>query len=206
MMMSDLRRDYFITRLIETGGIDTSAVAAALSVLIDEAATRARAQFVAEGIAEDAIKLTPFLKCRYQNQEHSVEVELTHGPITADAVVDLISRFHAIYEREYTYRLDAPVEVVGLHLVASAEVGKLQLAPLPKNGMSLEAASKGRRLVDYATEGVHQADIYDAEKLAPGMAFPGPAVIEDPGTTVVVHPGQSVAIDDYGNIHIEMAR
>jgi N-methylhydantoinase A len=95
---------------------------------------------------------------------------------------------------------------VGLHLVASAEVGKLQLAPLPKNGMSLEAASKGRRLVDYATEGVHQADIYDAEKLAPGMTFPGPAVIEDPGTTVVVHPGQSVAIDDYGNIHIEMAR
>jgi N-methylhydantoinase A len=206
MMMSDLRRDYFITRLIETGGVDPSGVAAALSALIDEAATRARAQFVAEGIAEDAIKLTPFLKCRYQNQEHSVEVELAHGPITADSVVDLISRFHAIYEREYTYRLDAPVEVVGLHLVASAEVGKLQLAPLPKNGMSLEAACKGRRLVDYATEGVHQADIYDAEKLAPGMNFPGPAVIEDPGTTVVVHPGQSVAIDGYGNIHIEMAR
>jgi N-methylhydantoinase A len=206
MMMSDLRRDYFITRLIETGGVDPSGVAAALSALIDEAATRARAQFVAEGIAEDAIKLTPFLKCRYQNQEHSVEVELAHGPITADSVVDLISRFHAIYEREYTYRLDAPVEVVGLHLVASAEVGKLQLAPLPKNGMSLEAACKGRRLVDYATEGVHQADIYDAEKLAPGMTFPGPAVIEDPGTTVVVHPGQSVAIDGYGNIHIEMAR
>jgi N-methylhydantoinase A len=206
MMMSDLRRDYFITRLIETGGVDASAVAAALSELIDEAATRARAQFVAEGIAEDAIKLTPFLKCRYQNQEHSVEVELAHGLISADTVVDLISRFHAIYEREYTYRLDAPLEVVGLHLVASAEVGKLQLAPLPKNGMSLEAACKGRRLVDYATEGVHQADIYDAEKLAPGMTFPGPAVIEDPGTTVVVHPGQSVAIDDYGNIHIEMAR
>src|SRR5215469_2547946 len=33
MMMSDLRRDYFITRLIETGGVDASAVAAALSVL-----------------------------------------------------------------------------------------------------------------------------------------------------------------------------
>jgi N-methylhydantoinase A len=206
MMMSDLRRDYFITRLIETGGVDAAVVAAAVRALIDEAATRARAQFVAEGVAKDGINLIPFLKCRYQNQEHSVEVELAHGLIAAETVVDLISRFHAIYQREYTYQLDAPVEVVGLHLVAAAEVGKLQLAPLPKKGTSLEAACKGRRLVDYATEGVHQADIYDAEKLDPGMTFPGPAVIEDPATTVVVHPGQNVAIDAYGNIHIEMAR
>jgi N-methylhydantoinase A len=206
MMMSDLRRDYFVTRLIETGGGGGAAVAAALSALIEEAATRARAQFLTEAIAEDRIKLTPFLKCRYQNQEHSVEVGLAYGPIAAQTVADVISRFHAIYEREYTYRLDAPVEVVGLHLVASAEVGKLRLAPLPKSGTPLEAARKGRRLVDYATEGVHQADIYDAEKLEPGMTFPGPAVVEDPATTVVVHPGQNVAIDAYGNIHIEMAR
>jgi N-methylhydantoinase A len=177
-----------------------------LSALIEDAATRARAQFLAEAIAEDRIKLTPFLKCRYQNQEHSVEVGLAYGPIAAETVADVISRFHTIYEREYTYRLDAPVEVVGLHLVASAEVGKLRLAPLPKSGTPLEAARKGRRLVDYATEGVHQADIYDAEKLEPGMTFPGPAVVEDPATTVVVHPGQNVAIDAYGNIHIEMAR
>jgi N-methylhydantoinase A len=146
------------------------------------------------------------LKCRYQNQEHSVEVELSYGPISGEAVKDLISRFHAVYEREYTYRLDAPVEIVGLHLVASAEVGKLQLAPAPKTGATLAAARKAHRIVDYALEGAHEADIYDAERLEPGMSFAGPAVIEDPATTVVVHPGQSVSIDDYGNVHIEMAR
>ena len=115
----------------------------------------------------------------------------------------MIARFHGVYEREYTYRLDAPVEIVGLHLVASAEVGKLELAPLPKTGASLAAALKGRREVDYALEGVHEAAIYDGEKLEPGMSFAGPAVIEDPGTTVVVHPGQARSIDGYGNIHIE---
>ena len=205
MMMSDLRRDYFVTRLIETGGGDLASVAAAVSTLVEETAAQAKAQFEAEGVAKARIKLTPFLKCRYQNQEHSVEVELAYGPISGETVADMISRFHAIYEREYTYRLDAPVEVVGLHLVASAEVGKLQLAPLPKTGALLEAARKGRRLVDYATEGEHEADIYDAEKLEPDMSFAGPAVIEDPATTVVVHPGQRVAIDAYGNIHIEKA-
>jgi N-methylhydantoinase A len=206
MMMSDLRRDTFITRLIETGGAEASAVAAAVGALIEEAAERAIAQFAAEGIAEKRVKLIPFLKCRYQNQEHSVEVALAHGAVDQEALADLIARFHGVHEREYTYRLDAPVEIVGLHLVASAEVGKLQLAPLPKTGALLAAARKGRRVVDYALEGAHEADIYDAEKLEPGMSFAGPAVIEDPATTVVVHPGQSVSIDAYGNIHIEIAR
>ncbi|HXW20081.1 MAG TPA: hydantoinase/oxoprolinase family protein [Roseiarcus sp.] len=204
MMMSDLRRDYFFTRLIDASGLAPEGVAPAVSALIEEAASRAHAQFAAEGIAKERVKLTPFLKCRYQNQEHSVEAPIGYGAISGQTVADLISRFHAIYEREYTYRLDAPVEVVGLHLVASAEVGKLHIAPLPKTGLSLEAARKGRRSVDYATEGVREADIYDASKLEPNMSFAGPAVIEDPATTVVVHPGQSVAIDEYGNIHIEM--
>jgi N-methylhydantoinase A len=206
MMMSDLRRDYFITRLIETAGAEPSAVAQAVGALIEEAAERARAQFAAEGIAGERVKLTPLLKCRYQNQEHSVEAPIAYGPVGATAVADLIARFHAIYEREYTYRLDAPVEIVGLHLVASAEVGKLRLAPQPKTGASVESARKGRRLVDYALEGAHEAEIYDAEKLESGMSFAGPAIIEDAAATVVVHPGQSVAIDALGNIHIEIAR
>ncbi len=206
MMMSDLRRDYFVTRLVETSGDAHAAAAANLTALVDDCVARARAQFAQEGIASEQVKLTPFLKCRYQNQEHSVEVALVYGPISAATVEDLLARFHDVYEREYTYRLDAPVEVVGLHLVASAEVGKLELVKLPASGAPLETALKGRRRVDYATEGEHEADIYDAEKLEPGMTFAGPAIVEDPGMTVVVHPGNPVSIDAYGNTHIAIAR
>ena len=73
---------------------------------------------------------------------------------------EIADSFHGAYEREYTYRLDAPVEFVGAHVVAIAEVGKLTPAPLPVTGRSLGDALKGRRQVDYATEGVHEADIY----------------------------------------------
>ena len=48
------------------------------------------------------------------------------------------------------------------------------------------------------------ADIYDGDKLKPGMAFTGPAIIEDSGSTVVVHPGNNVHIDAYSNIHIDL--
>jgi len=200
MMMSDLRRDYFVTRLIEGGDGRTTALAA----LVGETRDRALRQFEAEGVLADKVKLVPFIKCRYQNQEHAVEVELPAAFVDDAAIQSMIEHFHAAYEREYTYRLDAPVEIVGLHLVASAEVGKLEMIALPKTGATIEQAVKGRRDVDYALEGVHEAVIYDLEKLEPGMSFAGPAILEDPGTTVVIHPGNRVSIDAYGNTHIEL--
>jgi len=198
MMMSDLRRDYFLTRLMDE--TDTEA----LDALVCEACAHATAQFGEEDVAADKITFRPMVKCRYQNQEHSVEVPIEPGPVDAAKLANMVEQFHAIYEREYTYRLKAPVEIVGLHLIASAEVGKLEIVALPKTGAKLEDAVKGLRMVDYATEGVHEAVIYNAEMLEPGMVFSGPAVIEDPGTTIVIHPGNRVSIDDFGNTHIEI--
>ena len=199
MMMSDLRRDYVVTRLIERNEETVNAV----RELVEETRTRAIGQFGEEGIAGEDVTLNVFLKCRYQNQEHSVEVLFPDKDVTAATVGAMFDRFHDVYEREYTYRLEAAVEVVALHLVASAHVGKLELRKQPTTGVSLEAAKKGERDVDYALEGIHNAVIYDADRLEPGMGFVGPAIIEDPGMTIVVHPGNPVSVDDYGNVQIE---
>ena len=61
------------------------------------------------------------------------------------------------------------------------------------------------RTVDYALEGLREAAIYDGAGLEPGMAFAGPAIVEDSGTTVVVHPGNRAEVDGFGNIHIHIA-
>jgi N-methylhydantoinase A len=201
MMMSDLRRDFFVTRLIEQG----DRLVAALAELVDETRKVAIDRFAEEKIPIEKVSIVAHVKCRYQNQEHAVEVVFPGDVVEAASVADMLDRFHAVYEREYTYRLPAPVEIVGLHLVASAEVGKLELERQAVTGASLAAALKGRRSVDYALEGIHLADIYDADRLEPGMTFVGPAIIEDPGMTVVVHPGNPVSIDAYGNIHIAIA-
>ncbi|RYZ80669.1 MAG: hypothetical protein EOP04_25450 [Proteobacteria bacterium] len=128
------------------------------------------------------------------------------GPIGPVEMAAMIADFHRLYEREYSYRLDSQVDVVGLHLIASAEIGKLKIFPLPTTGASIDSAVKGRRMVDYATEGRHEAMIYDGDRLEPGMTFSGPAIIEDSGTTIVIHPGNRVQIDPYGNTHIECVR
>jgi N-methylhydantoinase A len=200
MLMSDLRRDYFVTRLarLELGS------APEIDALLREVTDGAVAQFEHEGVAPEQVRFLRYGKLRYENQEHSVEVALPDGEIDAAAVAEIADAFHASYEREYTYRLDHPVEFVGTHVVAIAEVGKLSPAPLPAATRSLDAARSGRRSVDFATEGIHESDIYTGELLEPGMRFQGPAIVEAKGSTIVIHAGNEVSIDDYGNVIIEL--
>jgi N-methylhydantoinase A len=199
MMMSDLRRDYFMTKLadLKTGAGQV------IEGVFAEAEALALKQFGEEGVARDKVKFLRYGKFRYQNQEHTTEV-LVEGEVTDARLAAIETAFHETYEREYTYRLKAPVELVGIHLVASAEVGKLTMKEQPRGPADAAPALKGERDVDYALEGIHRAKIYDGEKFTPGMSFVGPAVVEDPGTTVVIHPGNRVEVDGFGNIHIHL--
>ena len=199
MMMSDLRRDYFVTRLADL----RTGAGKVIEDLFAETEALAIRQFGLEEIGPDKIKFLRYGKFRYQNQEHTTEV-LVGTDISDAKLAEIEAAFHETYEREYTYRLKAPVELVGIHVVASAEVGKLTMQEKPKSDTPASAARKGEREVDYALEGVHLSAIYDGTKLEPGMTFSGPAIIEDPGTTVVVHPGNRVEVDGFGNIHIHI--
>lgn len=201
MMMSDLRRDYFITRLAD---LAPGAGGQVIENVFAEAEALALKQFGDEDIEPSRVKFLRYGKFRYQNQEHTTEV-LIEGTVTDERLAAIEADFHETYEREYTYRLNAPVELVGIHLVAAAEVGKLTMRERPKTGTPASAALKGRRKVDYALEGIHEADIYDGEKLEPGMSFAGPAIVEDPGTTIVIHPSNRVEVDGFGNVHIHLA-
>jgi N-methylhydantoinase A len=131
-------------------------------------------------------------------------VLLPEGAIDGASQAELAADFHRAYEQEYTYRLAAPIEFVGLHLVAFAEVGRLAPAPLPVTRRSVADARKDARLVDFAASGVHEAAIYEGDLLEPGQRFAGPAIVETKGSTTVVHPDNNATVDDYGNLVIEI--
>ena len=202
MMMSELRRDYFVTRLLDLQLSEAERIEATFAET-EEAAAR---QFVAEGVPESQVRTRRFGRFRYQNQEHTTEVPVQSGKLAADDIAAVEATFHEVYEREYTYRLNAPVEMVGIHVVAHADVGKLQLFERESTGAPAASAVKGVRKVDFAMEGVFRSDIYDGAKLSPGMRFKGPAIVEESGMTAVIHPGNAVEIDGYGNIHVEVGQ
>ncbi len=93
----------------------------------------------------DKVSFQRYGKFRYQNQEHTTEVLVGGADHRWRLWPQIEAAFHDAYEREYTYRLQRPVELVGIHLVASAEVGKLEMKPEPLGEADATAAVKGHR-------------------------------------------------------------
>ncbi len=199
MLLSDLRRDYLQTRIVELSAPKTAEQLNDTFAALEEAAYQ---EYEAENIARSRVRFFRYGRLRYQNQEHSTEIDLPGGTITASQMDDILEHFHTNYEREYTYRLDAPVELVTYHLIAMAEVDKLKPKKLPKSESTVEDAVKGHREVDYLEAGIHQATLYNGDALTPRMSFAGPAIIEEAETTVVIPPDMLCHVDEYGNYQI----
>ena len=102
---------------------------------------------------------------------------------------------------EYTFQLPNDIELVNLHVVATAAIDKQPVPRRAVTGRRLEDARKQPRTVDFDEHGRHLADIYDGPLLEPGMTFRGPAVIEDSSSSLVVSPGRRVEMDALGNLH-----
>ena len=199
MLLSDLRRDYLQTQIVEMAAED------ALEQLNDtfrELEEKAYQEYEAENIDRSRVRFLRQGRFRYQNQEHSTEISLPNEHFTPEIMDDIIDDFHTNYEREYTYRLAAPVELVTFHLIAMAEVDKLKPQKSPQSEIALEDAVKGEREVDYLEASIHKATIYTGDDLAPGMRFTGPAIIEEAETTVVIPPNMSCHVDEYNNYQI----
>ena len=200
MLMTDLRRDFLQTRVSSLDAENATDIATAYAAIEEEA----RRLCLDEGMPADGLRVERFADMRYRGQEHTVKVAFPGGGVTADTIAEAIAAFHDAHEREYTFRLTNPVELVNYHVVVLAGIDKQPLPERPVTGRPLTDARRQPRTVDFDEHGVHRADIYDWALLEPGMSFDGPAVVEDPSTTLVVAPGKRVAMDALGNLHVDM--
>ncbi|MBS88306.1 hydantoinase/oxoprolinase family protein [Sphingobium sp.] len=200
MLMSELRRDFIRTSVV---GLE-AASATEISDTFAEVEREAIEQCVAEGIDRDSLHLERYADLRYFGQEHTIKIAVQSGSIDAAAIEKASADFNAAHKREFTFVLPNAVELVNYHVVALSSIDKQPLARKSATGRTVAEACVGRRTVDFDEAGIHEADIYDLGRLEPGMAFTGPAIIEDATTTIVVTPGRPVSMDAYGNIHIVM--
>lgn len=202
MLLSDLRRDYLKTQIVE---FNSENAARQINDELNKMQAQALKEYESENIDASKVHFQRYGRCRYQNQEHSVEIMLPDGEINKKQLDVIVETFHSGYQKEYTYRLEAPAEMVTYHVVAIAEVDKLKPQKKAQTGRKLASAVKGTRDVDYIEAGILPATIYNGDFLEPGMKFTGPAIIEEAGTTIVIHPDMPCSVDDYGNYLIQTA-
>ena len=200
MLMSDLRRDYILTKLTTMNEESTDV----LNKTFKDMEKQAIDSFSLENISKDLISFKRFGSFRYLGQDHSVEIPIDNSDFNKTAIDKIINDFHNQYEKEFTYKLDSQVDMIQFHLVAFAKIDKPDLQERKKTGITIDKTIKENRKVDFDEMGVHDSKIYDFDLLEPDMEFVGPAIVEDPSTTVVIFPDQKCKVDNYANLHISI--
>ena len=200
MLLTDLRRDYVRTHLVEF----TDETGLIVGENFDEMSAEAIAEFSSDGISEDRLTFQRYADMRYLGQEHSVKVKFPDGMVGPVEVVKVESQFHEAHERLYTFRLDRPVELVNHHLVVTAEVPRPEIPKVAVTGATVDEALRGSRRVDFDESGIHEALIYERAVLEPGHEIFGPAIVEEPAATLLLPPRRRLSVDSFGNLCVEL--
>ncbi len=90
MLLSDLRRDYLQTQIVD---LSTPEAPAQLDEGLRRLEEKALQEYVAEDIDAARVHFLRYGRCRYQNQEHSVEIALPAGLITPEQAATIRQTF-----------------------------------------------------------------------------------------------------------------
>jgi N-methylhydantoinase A len=156
-----------------------------------------------DGVPLDRRSLTRSGKLRFKGQLHAVEVPLPPGRLDEAALAQVAKDFVARYERLFGAGTSSPgagIELVTLTVRATGAMERP--AERPVNAPRVRRAPDARRPA-WSGRAFVPAALY-AGPLAPGTAFDGPAVVDQPGGTVWVPPDVSAEVDGSGNLIMEV--
>ncbi|MGY1591946.1 hydantoinase/oxoprolinase family protein [Geodermatophilus sp. SYSU D00708] len=198
LLTVDVRNDHVQTAIHRHADLDLDRVRGVYADLEDQA----RVALDGEGFTRDSQRMQRTADLRYVGQAFEVRVPVPDGELDAAAAEQVAQEFHAAHRQLYGYDFaDDPrqaVEWVNLRVSGIGPIRRPDVVELaPKDGGADRAVSGTRRVffddwVDTPT--------YNRPDLGPGDVVPGPAIIEEFGSTVPVHPGFAATVDTHGNL------
>jgi N-methylhydantoinase A len=183
------------------------------------------------GIAEAEIRFRRSAEMRYTGQGHEVEGPVPLGRLDAGSLATLTAGFESAYRALYHRTpMGVAIEALNWRLVVSGaepgvggEGGALggdflsigsggpEMAPaLPQSADTRRAARgpepKGARRAYFPEAGGYvDTPVYDRYAFEPGMAFMGPAVVEERESTTIIGPGARIRVDGARTLVADLA-
>jgi N-methylhydantoinase A len=177
---------------------------AALETTWRQLEAQAQAWLDGEQVPRDRQRFERAADLRYEHQSFELTCALVEVPLTAEGLAALLATFHAEHRRLYTYDLpDAPIELVNLRVTAIGVLPKRAAATGAAGARDLREARAGERHVYFRGAGRTPTPCYDRSRLAPGMTFDGPALVDQDDATTLVAPGFHARVDHAHNILLE---
>ena len=147
----------------------------------------------------DHASLTHAADMAYAGQIHSLRV-----PIQADwTPAQMEQAFVQTYQDKFGNTLQGmAVVVVNLRTIVVGTRASIAMPTMAAAAQGSQPQASGRRPVYFG--GWHDTPVYSRNALAPGMAFEGPAIVEQSDTTTVIEPDMTATVDVHGNLLVKV--
>jgi N-methylhydantoinase A len=192
ILLADTVRDYSRTTMLPGDAIGS------VEGIFAELEQRAADEFSAEGVAGEAHRS---LDLRYRRQGYELNVDFdSQMPARA------IDAFHSLHRQRYGFSDETrPVEIVNvrLRMIAAGE----SYAPEKREliaGDGVAALSATREI--YFDDRFQTSRVYRREKLVPGDAIEGPAMITEYTAATLLPPECRARVDGFGNLIIAVGQ
>ncbi|MBU2961340.1 hydantoinase/oxoprolinase family protein [Citreicella sp. C3M06] len=204
LLLTDLRADFSATRLTPLDSDSRETIAEAMARVDADAAD----WFMQEAIPADRRVLTRRIDMRYDGQNYELSIPLPDGPVTDETLDALRSGFTQAHERMYGFAVpEERILCVTFRAEATGLVQKARLSERPEGDADASSAVIGARDVWYPETGEFtETTLYARDRLAPGMVFAGPAIVEQMDTTTLIPPGVTARVDAIDNLILELPR
>ncbi|MEW6641769.1 MAG: hydantoinase/oxoprolinase family protein [Pseudomonadota bacterium] len=195
MLASDLRYEMSRTHFESGARSSASDIRRIFADLERQAADRLRGWF------DGPITIERSAEMRYGEQVFEVDVPLSDVDLEVPTLVaDVEERFHRRHEELYTYA-SRDQEVVFVNARAAAVGAVAGPARSESATPAVEhAVATGARPAFFGAW--REVPVYALERLRPGHAMAGPAIIEAETTTVVINGGDRVTVNPLGWLDI----
>lgn len=205
MTVTDVRHDYVRALHATSSTVDLYELARLFEQLVAEARDRLKA----EGFSDDTIHFERYVDARYPGQVHELTISIPHGRRLSQQEIDkTVAAFHDEHRRLFTYsRPELAVEflhwrVSGIGQVAGSTDGDRDESPRTGRPAKPLPAEHREVWIDSRTTSVA---VYEADQLAPGDAFEGPAIVQSPTTTILVGFGDHATVSGDGSFDLRVS-
>jgi N-methylhydantoinase A len=162
----------------------------------------------ASGISTDRIVFERAADMRYVGQEHAVAVRMPAQVGDESARAEIKRLFDEAHELRYSHSApEESADIVSLRVSAIGRLVKPQFPEIPGGEKDPPAnARRGVRNVIFEGAGAVEATVFDRANLLQGNVITGPAIIEETASTTVVEPGDTVTVNKFGHLVMELNR
>jgi N-methylhydantoinase A/oxoprolinase/acetone carboxylase beta subunit/N-methylhydantoinase B/oxoprolinase/acetone carboxylase alpha subunit len=173
----------------------------ALEKVAEELRAQVRRDLEADGVSPSDSSVHLEADLRFRRQVWELTLPVAGERIDAEAIGELLRRFHEEYVCRYgagSTMLAAPVELVTLRALGTATTVKPSVVKGGPRGVKAGTvpASVGQRRVrvQRGESGWRKVPVFNGETLRSGHAIVGPALVDQPDTTVWIPPGAHATV------------